>query len=141
MTGNDTSKLEQGRMDRRGIFRGAAMLGATGLLAPVGPFQALAAEPPPQSPKAAKTLSDQTQRILHWTGPAPADWVVPRTDVDQNVVVVGGGQSGVSISYWLGRKGIGELGQTRRGAFDKLRLSGLCSFDPSPLRLSSSKPA
>src|ERR1700677_667123 len=110
MTKNDKWRHEPGRMDRRGVFRGAAMiggLGAAGMLASAGPFRALAAEQ--QRPEMTEVLSDQTQRILRWTGPNPADWVNPRADVDHNVVVVGGGQTGVSIAYWLERRGIGRV--------------------------------
>jgi FAD-dependent urate hydroxylase len=97
------SKYDSGGLDRRGLFRGgAAMLG--GLGAGLSPFRALAAQPPQ-----AAALSNQTQRVLRWAGPDPADWVSPRAGTDHNVVVVGGGQSGAGISYQLGRKGIGRV--------------------------------
>jgi len=107
----EIGKLEPGRIDRRGIFRGAAALGglgAAGLLVPAGPFRAFAAEPEPE-PAAARTLASDAQRTLRWNAPPPADWVAPRAGVDHNVVVVGAGHSGVSISYWLGRRGIGRI--------------------------------
>lgn len=102
---------EPGRLNRRGVFRGAATLGglsAAGLLLPAGAFRAQAAELR-QSPETANALAEQTRKALRWAGPAPAEWVAPRAGVDHNVVVVGGGQTGVSISYWLGRKGVGQI--------------------------------
>lgn len=102
-------------ISRRNIFRGgAALLGGLGagtLVAPTSPFRALAAE----APIAREALASQTQRVLRWVGPAPADWVVPRAGADHNVVVVGGGQSGVGISHWLARKGIGRVSTIDEG--------------------------
>ena len=43
------------------------------------------------------------------TGRAPADWVRARDGVDHNVVIVGGGQSGISIAHALGRAGVGRV--------------------------------
>lgn len=100
-----------GRLDRRSFFRGATLLGglgAAGLLPPLEPPRALASEPP-QGLGATEALAAQTQRILRWTGPVPASWVRPRAGVDHNVVVVGAGQTGLSIAYGLRRKGIGRV--------------------------------
>lgn len=113
-----TKKIESpepGRIDRRNMFRGAAALGslgAAGLLVPAGPFRAFAAEPAPASTataEASQTLANEAQRILRWNAPAPAEWITSRADADHDVVIVGAGQSGVSISYWLGRRGIGRI--------------------------------
>jgi cation diffusion facilitator CzcD-associated flavoprotein CzcO len=97
-------------MNRRSFVRGAALLGGlgAGVLSP--PFKeqrALAAEPQ-QDLGANQALSAQTQRILRWAAPAP-DWVRPRAGVDHNVVVLGGGQTGLSVAYGLRRKGIGRV--------------------------------
>lgn len=100
-----------GGIDRRDFFRGAALLGglgATGLLPMFQPQRVLASEPE-QSGGAARALAAQTQRILRWAGPAPMDWVRSRADADHNVVVVGGGQTGLSVAYGLRRKGIGRV--------------------------------
>jgi len=100
-----------GRMDRRSFFRGATLLGglgAAGLLPPFEPRPALAAEPL-QNPPVTEALSAQTQRILRWAGAAPSDWVRPRAGLDHNVIIVGGGQTGLSIAYGLRRKGIGGV--------------------------------
>ncbi len=100
-----------GRMDRRDFFRGAALLGGlgvAGVLPPFEPQRALASEPQ-QPPGATAALSAQTQRILRWAGPPAADWVRPRAGIDHDVVVVGGGQTGLSIAYGLRRKGIGRV--------------------------------
>ena len=107
MTGNSQSELAG--ISRRSIFRGGATLlgglGATSLGATASPFRSL----PGNGSASANDLANQTQRTLRWVGPAQADWVIPRAGVDHNVVVVGGGQSGVGISYWLARKGVGRV--------------------------------
>src|SRR6218665_3856259 len=102
-------------INRRTVFRGgAALLGGAGagaLAASASPFRAL----PDTGAAGSRALGQPTQRVLNWVGPAPADWVIPRADVDHNVVVVGGGQSGVGISYWLARKGIGRVSTIDEG--------------------------
>ncbi|MBS7703773.1 NAD(P)-binding domain-containing protein [Chelatococcus asaccharovorans] len=52
------------------------------------------------------TLAAQTLRLL---GPDPADWAPPRAGIEHNVVVVGGGHSGIAIAYALRRAGIGRV--------------------------------
>lgn len=108
---NELQDSAAGKMDRRGFFRGgAAMLGAwsaVGLLRPAAE-PAFAAETA-QSMATNETLSAQTQRALRWAGTMPADWVRPRGNADHNVVIVGGGQTGISIAYGLRRKGIGKV--------------------------------
>ena len=102
-----------GRIDRRSLFRGAALLAVGGLSAPAALAQVAA---PPSEPAAAPARADaggelaaQTGRALRWAGRDPADWVRARAGVDHNVVIVGGGQSGVAIAYGLKRKGVGRV--------------------------------
>lgn len=103
------------RMDRRGFFRGAATLavgggiGASALLAPLQRNRAFGAEPEAEGAATGQQLAAQTQRALRWAGPDPTDWVRPRTGADHNVVIVGGGQSGLGIAYGLRRKGVGQV--------------------------------
>ena len=56
-----------------------------------------------------RELAAQTNRSLRWAGREPADWVRPRAGVDHNVVIVGGGQSGLAIAHGLKRKGVGKV--------------------------------
>ena len=94
-----------GAIDRRRFFRGAAALTVSGLTAPA----ALAQPAATPSTDANRQLAAQTQRALRWAGRDPADWVKPRPGVDHNVVIVGGGQSGLAIAYGLKRKGVGRV--------------------------------
>ena len=99
-------------IDRRGFFRSAAALTVGGLGAATGLAQTAA--PPetaaaPASADAARQLEEQTRSALRWAGRDPADWVRARTGADHNVVIVGGGQSGLSIAYGLKRKGVGRV--------------------------------
>jgi cation diffusion facilitator CzcD-associated flavoprotein CzcO len=90
---------------RRGFLRGAAAL-------TVGSLGANARAQPAAAPAPAATpqeLDEQTRRALRWLGRDPADWVRARTGVDHNVVIVGGGQSGISIAHGLRRKGVGRV--------------------------------
>ncbi len=102
-----------GQIDRRSFFRGAAALTVGGLSAPAALAQVAAppSEPAaaPQSADASEQLAAQTGRTLRWAGRDPADWVRARAGVDHNVVIVGGGQSGVAIAYGLKRKGVGRV--------------------------------
>jgi cation diffusion facilitator CzcD-associated flavoprotein CzcO len=115
---------ELGPMDRRGFFRGAAALTVGGLGATVGFAQSTtqpgsAAAPTraadaastaaPASTDAAAALETQTTNSFRWIGNAPANWVRARAGADHNVVIVGGGQSGLSIAYQLKRKGVGGV--------------------------------
>jgi len=99
-------------IDRRGFFRSAAALTVGGLSAATGLAQT-ASPPetaaPPASADAARQLEEQTRSALRWAGRDPADWVRARTGADHNVVIVGGGQSGLSIAYGLKRKGVGRV--------------------------------
>jgi cation diffusion facilitator CzcD-associated flavoprotein CzcO len=106
----DKEKARRVGMDRRSFFRGAASLsiGSVGAGALLGQLPAArGAEPVVDGGAAA--LQSQTQRVLRWAGPAPADWVRPYPGADHNVVIVGGGQSGLAIAYGLQRKGIGRV--------------------------------
>lgn len=97
-------------IDRRSLFRGAAALtvgglGASAALAQTGASgseSSTASEPA----NASQQLEAQTRRALRWGGRDPADWVRPRGGVDHDVVIVGGGQSGVAIAHALRRAGI-----------------------------------
>jgi cation diffusion facilitator CzcD-associated flavoprotein CzcO len=99
-------------IDRRGFFRGAAGLAIGGLSTVPAAAQTgagAAAARASESADAARELEEQTQRAMRWIGREPADWVRPRNGVDHNVVIVGGGQSGLSIAYGLKRKGVGRV--------------------------------
>ncbi len=99
-------------LDRRDFFRGAGLLTVGGLSATAG-----LAQPGTSSDSAARAgnpspseqLDAQTLRAQRWAGQAPRDWVRPRPDVNHNVVIVGGGQSGVAIANGLKRKGVGNV--------------------------------
>jgi cation diffusion facilitator CzcD-associated flavoprotein CzcO len=113
-----------GAIDRRRFFRSAAALtvgglGATAAFAqsstqpsPAPSAGAGAAAAPPSAAAAsdaAAQLETQTTNSFRWIGNAPANWVRARTGADHNVVIVGGGQSGLSIAYQLKRKGVGGV--------------------------------
>ncbi len=105
------------QIGRRGFLRGAAALtvGSLGATAELTPPEAQpAAAPEPAG--AAQELEEQTRRALRWLGRDPADWVRARSGVDHNVVIVGGGQSGLSIAYGLRRKGVGRVAVIDRAA-------------------------
>jgi cation diffusion facilitator CzcD-associated flavoprotein CzcO len=108
-----TLSPDHARIARRGFLRGAAALtvGGFGAAAEVARVEAqsrtAAAAPPP--PNAAAALEAQTQSAMRWIGREPADWVRPRAEAEHNVVIVGGGQSGVAIAYGLKRKGVGRV--------------------------------
>ena len=96
--------------DRRGFFRGAAALTVGGFGVGAGvPQPEAQTGATPEIANAAIQLEAQTQSALRWIGRDPADWVKPRAGVDHNVVIVGGGQSGLSIAYGLRRKGVGRV--------------------------------
>jgi FAD-dependent urate hydroxylase len=42
-------------------------------------------------------------------GPDPANWVPDRPEIDHNVLIVGGGQTGSALSFALRRAGIGKV--------------------------------
>ena len=101
------------RIDRRSLFRGAAALAVGGLTAPAVLAQTPSAtggpSTAPASAEASKELDVETGRVLRWAGREPADWVRARAGADHNVVIVGGGHSGLSIAYALKRKGVGKV--------------------------------
>ncbi len=102
-----------GHIDRRKFFRGAAALTVGGFGAPAVLAQDAAPRGGPAAAPAradaAEQLAAQTGRSLRWAGREPADWVRARAGADHNVVIVGGGQSGVAIAYGLKRKGVGRV--------------------------------
>ena len=100
------------RIDRRGFVRGAAMLTVGGF----GTRAAFAQQDPSgvsqagaPTADAEERLATQIQRAQRWGGRDPADWVRPRSGVDHNVVILGGGQSGLAIAYGLKRLGVGGV--------------------------------
>jgi cation diffusion facilitator CzcD-associated flavoprotein CzcO len=112
-----TQDAPPSQLDRRGFFRGAAALtvGGFGVAAGVARPEAQTGAAPDIA-DAAERLEEQTQSALRWIGRDPADWVRPRAGVDHNVVIVGGGQSGLSIAYGLKRKGVGRVSVIDRAA-------------------------
>jgi cation diffusion facilitator CzcD-associated flavoprotein CzcO len=50
-----------------------------------------------------------TRTALRMIGPDPANWVPDRADIDHNVAIIGGGQSGSALSFALRRAGIGKV--------------------------------
>ncbi len=101
-----------GRLDRRGFVRGAAMLTVGGLGTRAGFAQQTPSGGSPTaapSEAAAERLAMQVQRAQRWGGRDPANWVRPRSGVDHNVVILGGGQSGLAIAYGLKRLGVGGV--------------------------------
>jgi FAD-dependent urate hydroxylase len=116
--GSVESSEEQHAFDRRGFFRGVAQiaLGSVGgatLLGQLYPERALASDadvaPGGASTGATAELASQTQRVLRWAGPDPSDWVRSRGVTDHDVVIIGGGQSGLGLAYDLKRKGVGRV--------------------------------
>jgi len=51
-------------------------------------------------------VARETLRLI---GSDPQNWVPDRDDVDHNVVVVGGGQSGTAFAFALRRAGVGKV--------------------------------
>lgn len=51
-------------------------------------------------------LQDSVEQAFRWSAPQPASWVPPTPGVDHDVVIVGGGQTGVALAYGLRRQGI-----------------------------------
>lgn len=110
MSKNDSS-VPRG-MNRRSFFGGAAALsglGAAGLLMRGDGASAAETFTPTAVPGATEALTAQTQRVLRWAGSGPPDWVRARADVDHNVVIVGGGQTGITLAHGLKRKGVGKV--------------------------------
>lgn len=94
-----------GKFNRRGLFAGAAALAVAG----VGPNTAGAQSASQRTNDAPHQLAEQTQHAQRWAGPYPRNWVAPRADADHNVVIVGGGQSGMAIAHGLKRNGVGNV--------------------------------
>ena len=92
-------------IDRRKFFGGAAALTVGGL----GATTAVAQPDGAETADAAGALELQTRRAQRWAGRGPTNWVRPRPGVDHDVVIVGGGQSGIAIAYGLKRKGVEQV--------------------------------
>lgn len=54
-------------------------------------------------------LQDAVATSFRWSTPQPANWVPEQAGVDHDVVIVGGGQTGVAIAYGLRRQGINNV--------------------------------
>lgn len=100
----------QDPMGRRAFFRGVTDLAVGGLgVSALAGRSAWADSSEPAAAQPALALSTQTERILRWAGPYPRNWVKAHPGADHNVVIVGGGQTGVSIAHALRRKGVGQV--------------------------------
>jgi cation diffusion facilitator CzcD-associated flavoprotein CzcO len=49
------------------------------------------------------------RQALRLLGPDPGNWVADRADIDHNVLIVGGGQTGCAFAFALRRAGIGRV--------------------------------
>jgi len=94
-----------GQLDRRKFFHGLGLLTVGSLSATTTGAQPSDAE----TADAAGALELQTSRAQRWAGRDRSNWVRPRDGVDHNVVIVGGGQSGIAIAYGLKRRGVGQV--------------------------------
>jgi cation diffusion facilitator CzcD-associated flavoprotein CzcO len=91
--------------DRRGFFRSAAAITLGSIAARTTSAQA----GDPATDYVAAQLEAQSQRARRWLSADPADFVRPRQAADHNVVIIGGGQSGLAIAYGLKRAGVGRV--------------------------------
>ena len=105
------TEVDQGSsaMDRRRFVNGLGLLAAGSLTSSAAVAQTGEAATAAGSAEAVAVLEQQTQRAQRWAGRDPGDWVRPRAGVDHNVVIVGGGQSGIALAYGLRRKGVGKV--------------------------------
>ncbi len=96
-------------LDRRGFFRGVAAVTVGSLAAPMGFAQSSNSSAAiSTAPLDANTALDaHASRVLRWTGRDIPVWLRSEGAVDHDVVIVGGGQSGLAIGYALRRKGVG----------------------------------
>ncbi len=92
-------------IDRRTFFGSAAALTFAGLSATTAVAQSSGAE----DADAAGALELQTRRAQRWAGRGRTNWVRPRPGVDHDVVIVGGGQSGMTVAYGLKRRGVTQV--------------------------------
>lgn len=51
----------------------------------------------------------EARNTLRLIGPDPQNWVPDRAEIDHNVMIVGGGQSGCAFAFALRRAGIGKV--------------------------------
>ncbi|HEY4174367.1 MAG TPA: NAD(P)/FAD-dependent oxidoreductase, partial [Rhodopila sp.] len=57
----------------------------------------------------APDLDFAATQALRLIGPDPRNWVPDRPNIDHNVVLVGGGQTGSALAFALRRSGIGKV--------------------------------
>ncbi len=65
------------------------------------------------------TLEHNVRLSLSYLGAEPGNWVIDRPEMDHNVLVIGGGQSGVAIAYALRRSGVGKVSVVEAAAEGK----------------------
>ncbi|WPB56548.1 NAD(P)/FAD-dependent oxidoreductase [Xylophilus sp. GOD-11R] len=65
---------------------------------------------------AERALADRVTRAQTLLRDHPPDWVPPREGTDHDVLIVGGGQSGLNIGFALRRAGIGRIAIVDRAA-------------------------
>lgn len=54
-------------------------------------------------------LQENVKQSFRWSAPQPAAWVPARPGSDHDVVIIGGGQTGVAIAYGLRRQGVNNV--------------------------------
>ncbi|MGI4812750.1 MAG: SidA/IucD/PvdA family monooxygenase [Janthinobacterium lividum] len=67
------------------------------------------------SPALQQYLNDAALHL----GDAPANWVAPRADTQHDVLIVGGGQSGVTLAYALRRAGVHNVSVVEAASEDR----------------------
>ncbi len=65
--------------------------------------------PLPDATERIAALTERVRRGLEYLGANPANWVPPRDGIDHDVVIVGGGQTGVAIAFALRKAGIANF--------------------------------
>jgi cation diffusion facilitator CzcD-associated flavoprotein CzcO len=65
--------------------------------------------PLPDAAERVAALTQRVRRALEYLGANPPNWVPPRAGIDHDVVIVGGGQTGVAIAFALRKAGIANF--------------------------------
>lgn len=60
----------------------------------------------PDAEERLAALNARVHRAIEYLGSSPPNWVIPRKDIQHDVTIVGGGQTGVAIAFALRRAGI-----------------------------------